>query len=435
MRQLHTNKSSYYEMGEEKMSNYKEVKCIRCGRPMETAYYDSCPYCKKDGYNINYETIYDCNNKKLPEKIEEWDGIYRFKDFYSLSEKAPYISLGEGNTPLHKLRRIGKELGLNHLYMKDESKNPTMFHKDRMCSLIVSKALADGAPGVVISSTGNQGAATAAYAAAANLPCVVFTTPNVSATMKTLMQAYGAQVFVTPTMEDRGIIMEKLVRELGYYPASGLASPPIGSSCFGVDGYKSIAFEVFEQMGNEIPDWFVIPISYGDTLYGISKGMKDLKEMGYTDKLPKLIAAEVFHAAETNLKEENEIPVEQPSKPSVQTSIATGWVTYQTLRALKECGGMARTSHDEEALAMQQRLAKTEGVYAETASCASLVALEKLVKEGIVTPDDKVVVLITSTGIKDPETTNSYLPKVPCIKPTLEEFKKAMKDSYGIEVK
>ena len=96
---------------------------------------------------------------------------------------------------------------------------------------------------------------------------------------------------------------------------------------------------------------------------------------------------------------------------------------------------MARTSHDEEALAMQQRLAKTEGVYAETASCASLVALEKLVKEGIVTPDDKVVVLITSTGIKDPETTNSYLPKVPCIKPTLEEFKKAMKDSYGIEVK
>ena len=106
--------------------------------------------------------------------------------------------------------------------MKDESKNPTMSHKDRMCSLIVSKALADKAPGIVISSTGNQGAAAAAYAAVAGLPCVVFTTPNVSETMKTLMQAYGAQVFVTPTMSDRGIIMEKLVREMGYYPASGL---------------------------------------------------------------------------------------------------------------------------------------------------------------------------------------------------------------------
>lgn len=416
------------------MGSYKEVRCIRCKKPMETAYYDSCPYCKAKGYNVNYETVYDCAGKRLPDKTDESIGIYRYKEFYSIGENAPYVSLGEGNTPLHKLDRIGREIGLNHLYMKDESKNPTMSHKDRMCSLIVSKALADKAPGIVISSTGNQGAAAAAYAAVAGLPCVVFTTPNVSDTMKTLMQAYGAQVFVTPTMSDRGIIMEKLVREMGYYPASGLLSPPIGSSCFGIDGYKSIAFEVFEQLGNQVPDWFVVPISYGDTLYGISKGMKDLKEMGYIDRLPGLAAAEVFHAAEQNLKQDNEIPVEQPSKPSIQTSIATGWVTCQTLKALKECGGVARTSKDEEALAMQKRFAKTEGIYAETASCASLVVLEKLAAEGKIKPDDKVVVLITSTGLKDPGTTNLYLPEVPCIEPTLEAFKKAMKDSYGLEV-
>lgn len=416
------------------MSNYKKVRCARCGKPMETAYYDSCPHCKREGYNVNYETVYDCVGRTLPERADESIGIYRYRDFYSLGENDAYVSLGEGNTPLHKLSRIGREMGLNNLYMKDESKNPTMSHKDRMCSLIVAKALADNAPGVVISSTGNQGAATAAYAAVAGLPCVVFTTPNVSDTMKTLMQAYGAQVFVTPTMADRGIIMEKLVRELGYYPASGLVSPPIGSSCFGVDGYKSIAFEVFEQLGDQAPDWFVIPISYGDTLYGISKGMKDLKEMGYIDRLPRLVAAEVFHAAEENLNQGNEIPVEQPSKPSIQTSIATGWVTYQTVSALRDCEGTARTSNDDEALAMQKRLAKTEGVYAETASCASLVALEKLVKEEKIKPDDKVVVLITSTGLKDPGTTNLYLPEVPCIEPTLEAFKKAMKDSYGLEV-
>lgn len=412
----------------------KEVRCVRCERRMETPYWESCPNCRKEGIQVNYKTIYDCNGKKLPTLQNEEIGIYRFKDFFPIEKDDPYISLGEGNTPLHRLSRLGEKMGLHNLYMKDESKNPTMSHKDRMCSLIVSKALAEHAPGVVISSTGNQGAATAAYAAVAGLPCVVFTTPNVSPTMKILMQAYGAQVFVTPTMADRGIIMEKLVHEMGYYPASGLVSPPIGSSCFGVDAYKSIAFEVYEQMGNAVPDWFVIPISYGDTLYGISKGMEDLKEMGYISKLPRLAGAEVFHAAENNLAEGNKIPKEQPSEPSIQTSIATGWVTYQTLEALRKCGGTARTSNDDEALKMQKRFAETEGIFAETASCASLVVLEKLVKEGKIKPDEKVVVLITSTGIKTPDITQLYVPEVPCINPELEDFKKAMKESYGIAV-
>ncbi|MBQ6388483.1 MAG: pyridoxal-phosphate dependent enzyme [Mogibacterium sp.] len=416
------------------MSAYRGVRCIRCGKKKETKYWEACPYCKSEGFNINYETIYECSGMSLPPAADESEGIYRFRQFYSMADCDTAVSLGEGNTPLHRLDRIGRELGLNSLYMKDESRNPTMSHKDRMCSLIVSKALADGAPGLVIASTGNQGAATAAYASAAGLPCVVFTTPNVSDTMKIFMQAYGAQVFITSTMSDRGVIMEKLVKELGYYPASGVESPPIGSSCFGVDGYKSIAFEVYEQMGGTCPDWFVIPISYGDTLYGISKGMNDLKAMGLIDKLPKLAAAEVFHAAEQNLADRNEIPQEMPSGPSIQTSIATSWVTYQTLRALEKCGGTARSSCDEEALEMQMRLARLEGVFAEPASCAALVALEKLVKEGKIRSDDKVVVLITSTGVKTAEVSEAVLPEIPCIEPTLESFRKAMKGSYSIEV-
>lgn len=415
------------------MGYYIGARCARCGKPKETPDYVTCPHCKAEGYNINYETVYDCQDAKLPEKNKD-KGIYRFKEFFALEEDAPFVSLGEGNTPLYRLEHLGKEFGLSNLYMKDESKNPTMSHKDRMESLIVSKAVADGAPGVVISSTGNQGAATAAYASVAGIPCVVFTTPNVSPTMKTLMQVYGAKVFVTASMKERGVIMEKLVNELGYCPTSGLASPPVGSSCFGIDGYKSIAFEVFEQLDNQAPDWFIIPISYGDTLYGVSKGMNDLKTMGYIDKLPRLVGAEVFHAAERNLEENNEIPVEQPSKPSIQTSIATGWVTYQTVRALKECDGLARTSEDAEALEMQKRLARTEGIYAETASCASLVALEKLVKEQKIKSDEKVVVLITSTGIKDPGTTMISLPEAPHIEPTLESLRKAMMEQYNCEI-
>ncbi|MCI9666053.1 MAG: pyridoxal-phosphate dependent enzyme [Angelakisella sp.] len=416
------------------MSWYKEAVCMRCGRPLDGKFYDACPKCAEESVNVNYRTIYDLSSAKLPAAETTQPGIYRFRDFYPLEDSDPVVSIGEGNTPLHRLERMGKQLGLEQLWMKDESKNPTMSHKDRLCSLIISKALAEKAPGITISSTGNQGAAAAAYAAVAGLPCVIFTTSNVSPSMKTLMQAYGASVFVTPSMADRGVIMEKLVRELDFVPASGVMSPPIGSSCFGIDAYKSIAFEVFEQMGGRVPDWFVVPISYGDTLYGIYKGMCDLKEMGYIEKVPKFAAAEVFHAVENTIKAGSSDPIPQPSEPSIQTSIATGFCAYHTVQAVKDSGGAARSSHDPEALKMQQRLAKTEGVFGESASVASLVVLEKLLKEGVVRPDEKVVVLMTSTGVKTPEVTDMWVPEIPCIQPTLADFRSAMESSYGIKI-
>jgi len=415
------------------MSWYQKTLCARCGAPLERNFYDACPHCQKEGVNVNYSTIYNLMSAKLPPRDGSQSGIYRFRDFFAIGENDPVVSIGEGNTPLYHLRRLGKKLGLSQLYMKDESKNPTMSHKDRMCSIIVSKALAEGALGLTISSTGNQGASTAAYCAAASLPCVIFTTPNVSSTMKTLMQVYGASVFVTPTMADRGIIMEKLVCEMGFVPASGLMSPPIGSSCFGIDGYKTIAFEVFEQMNNQVPDWFVVPISYGDTLYGIYKGMRDLQVMNCIKEIPKFVAAEVFGAVENTLAANSDVPIPQPSEPSLQTSIATGYCAYHTVHAVRDSHGEARSSHDDEALKMQQMLAQTEGIFAEPSSVASLVVLEKLVKEGKIRSNDKVVALITSTGIKDPDTASSYLPKIPCINPTLDEFRSAMKSNYGYE--
>ncbi len=411
------------------MSRFERAVCFRCGRPLSGKFYEPCPECAKEGVNVNYRTEFDLRGAKLPAKNDQ-PGIYRFREFFAIDDDTPVVSIGEGNTPLHRLDRLGKKLGFNNLYMKDESKNPVMSHKDRMCSLMVTRALAEGAPGMVIGSTGNQGAAVAAYAAAANLPCVIFTTPNVSESMKVLMQAYGASVFVTRDMNERGVILEKLVRELGFSPASGIVSPPMGSNCFALDGYKTISYEVYEQMDHQAPDWFVVPISYGDTMYGIYKGMNDLKEMGYIEEVPKFAAAEVFGAAENTIKAGSDDPIAQPSEPSIQTSIATGYVAYHTVQAIKASKGEARTSHDEEALAMQKLLAQTEGVFAETASVASLVVAQKLLEEGKIKPDDKVVVLITSTGVKTPDVAAKWLPSVPTIGPTLEELRKAMEENY-----
>lgn len=415
------------------MNYYEKTICPNCSKEITTKFYEACPSCKKERILVNYETIYDLKNAKLVKNIEE-RGIYKYSSFYPLNEDSTKISIGEGDTPLLKLERLGKLWEVDNLYIKDESKNPTMSHKDRMCSLMISKAIEMGAPGVAIASTGNQGASVAAYCAVAKIPCVIFTTPNVSSAMKTLMQSFGAYVFITQNMKDRVIMMKKLVEEYNYFPASGLEDPPIGSCCYAIDAYKSIAFEIFEQLGNKVPDYFIVPISYGDTLYGISKGMSDLKEMGLIKNSPKFIAAEVFGAAKTSLSKKSEIPLHVETTSSIQTSIAAGDITYLTLKSLKDNNGLAEISTDEEALQMQKLLCRTEGILAEASSVSGLVVFKKMLERKIISSTDTVVLLLTSTGLKTPEITDSWIEKTPYIEPNIADFKEKMLKIYNYKI-
>jgi len=417
------------------MSYFVKAVCSRCGKPLTGHHYDACPHCAAEGVNANYDTIYDLRGAKLPPIDSKEPGIFRFRDFLPIGDGDPVISLQEGNTPLRHLKNLGERLGVPKLYVKDESRNPTWSQKDRLAAIMVSRALAAGAPGMVCSSTGNQGAATAAYCAVAGMPCVVFTTANVSPEMKTLMQAYGAYLFVTPTMPDRVKIMKKVVAELGFVPASGMPKPPIGSDCFGLDGYKTIAYEIYEQCGGELPDWVVFSISYGGTLEGVYRGFRDLKEMGYIDKIPKLAAAERYGPAMHTLASGQDDPIPQKEdSPSILTSMATPMVAYHTVRAIKQSGGTARCVTDEETIAMQKVLAQTEGIFPEVSSVPPLVAIEKLAKEGVIKPEEKVAFVLTSTGLKGLGIAQSWLPEIPMIEPELPDFCAALKNNYGISL-
>ncbi len=420
------------------LNSFVGVECIRCGRPLaDNLIFDGCPYCKDQGYNVNYKTKY--NYSYLAKRIEAGEkpfsgkGVWRYRQLLPIKDNTVPITLDEGNTPLRLLRKLGRQLDLNNLYVKDESRNPTWSYKDRLCSVAVTKAVEDGAEAITISSTGNHGAATAAYAAAAGIPCVVFTIPQVPDTMKTLMQSYGAFVVATPTPIDRWTLMKQCVREFSWVPISGYVSPPIGSNPYGIDGYKSISFEIFEELG-EVPDFVSVPAAYSDGLYGIWCGMTDLRELRLTEKLPKMIAAEVFGSLKTTLQDKSTKPVSVDSKWSVSFSIAGSLGTYQGLAALKESNGLAETSNDDETMKMQKALASTEGLYAEASSVTSLVALGKLRKAGKIQADDNVVAVITSTGLKDPAETAKYLPKVPLIQPNLSDLSKVLKQQYGFSI-
>lgn len=423
------------------MSYFKKTRCILCGHEGSgNEVFDGCPNCAQKGIFTNYTTEYDFSGvskeqiKRNFKSGKKAKGLWAYKDFYPLKPESKEITIGEGNTTLLHCERLGKELGLSNLYIKNESQNPTWSYKDRLCSVAVAKAVEVGAPVVTVSSTGNHGASAAAYAAAAGIPCVVFTIPQVPDTMKTFIQSYGASVLMTPTPGDRWKIMKQCVKDFGWYPISGYVSPPIGSNPYGIDGYKSIAFELYDELG-ELPEFIAVPSAYSDGLYGTWKGVRDLIDIGIASVKTRMIASEVYGSLKETLKQKASEPlVVNTGSWTVSFSISGPRGTNQGYAALRESNGLAETSSDDETMKMQLKLAKLEGIYAEASSVTTLVAIKKLAISGEIKPNDRVVAVITSSGLKDTGSTAKVLPEIPLINPDKKELLSALKSNYGIVI-
>ncbi len=417
----------------------KGIACPRCkyvGTPADA--YDGCPRCKTQNIAVNMATFYDFSQDtdelKAAFLSESGPGIWRHRAFLPVDDSVSPVTIGEGNTPLLHCKKLGKILGLNNLYIKNESVNPSWSFKDRLCSVGVTRAVQDKASTITVSSTGNHGAAAAAYAAAAGIPCIVFTLTEVPPVMKMLMQAYGAYVFALDEPNDRWKIMEWCVKNLGWFPMSGYNTDVIGSNCYAVDGYKTISFELFEQL-QDLPDYIVVPNAYSDGLFGIWKGVQDLRAIGLTDKKCRMVSAEVLGSLKRTFDQKSVKIIELEYLPSVASSIATNIGTWQGYTALIESDGLADVAADNELLEMQLLLAKNEGIYAEISSVSSLVVAEKLAKAKQLHPDDSIVAIITSSGLKFADETISRSAKVPIIKADPEDLFNTAKNIYSLDLK
>lgn len=424
------------------------LQCLRCrGRFDEPRLFAGCPRCRAQGVAVNLTVEYDLAPLVgvTPDTFAASSpagarasgacvakSLWRFRHLLPVRSSSP-VSLGEGATPLVPLERLGRRLGLRRLYAKDESQNPTWSYKDRLCSVAVTHAVETGARVITISSTGNHGAATAAYAARAGVPCVIFTLASVPETMKTLMQAYGAAVVSCPTPESRWELMRQGVERFNWYPTSGFVMPPVGSNPWGVEGYKTIAYEIAEDLGWVAPDVVVVPSAYSDGLYGIWKGWTELQAMGLVKQAPRMIAAEPFgplaHALERGLPAP-EI-VEAPG-PSVAFSIASRYGTWQGLAALRDSGGIGVRLTDEGILEAQRALAREEGVFVEPSSAASLTAVMQLAGRKALDPEQTIVVVLTSAGLKDPGATRAWLPPVPAADGDFDRLLRVLREAYGL---
>ncbi|WP_217617193.1 pyridoxal-phosphate dependent enzyme [Cellulomonas sp. GbtcB1] len=351
-------------------------------------------------------------------------GVFRFAPLLPVDPAGPLVSLGEGGTPLVPVPRAAEAAGLAEgaLLVKDESRNPAWSYKDRLAAVAVTKAVQQGHDTVVDASTGNHGAATAAYAARAGLRCVVLTVASVPETMKTLMQSYGADVVAFDDPRDRWVVMRAGVEQRGWVPVSGYLSPPSGSNPFGVGGYKTIAYEVWEQLGGRVPDAVVAPVAYGDGIAGMVRGFRDLVALGLADRVPRMVAAEPFGPHEAALRDGFVPGAAVPAGPTVAFSIGSSMATWQAWDALRSTAGAAAPADDEAVMRAQATLAATEGLYLEASSVITYAVLPTLVARGAVRADETVVLLGTSTGLKDVGATAARLAPVPVIAPTLAAF-------------
>ena len=408
------------------------LRCPRCAaeRPDTVDPYAVCTPCDAAGYHVNPFPVYDLTG--LPEAAARPDrnraGVFAWQHLLPVRPDGPVVSLREGGTPLLPLPRTADRLGVGGLFLKDESRNPTWSYKDRLIAVAVTRAVQDGAETVVVASTGNHGAAAAAYAAAAGLRCVVLTLESVPQTMKVLMQSYGADVVALHRGPDRWALLRQGVLQRGWVPLSGFVDPPAGSNPFGIDGYKTIAYEIVAELGRA-PDVLVAPTAYGDGLTGVLRGFDDLLALGVVDRVPRMVAAEPLGPYSDAVAHGFRPGVTVPARPSVAFSIATPVATYQGYSAVTRSGGAAGAADENEIMSAQLRLAREEGVYLEASAVVPVAVLAKLRATGAVTAGEQVVLLGTSTGLKDIGATAAHLPPVPVVEPTLAALDAAIQGS------
>lgn len=392
------------------MGHVVGLQCVRCTTQFALDHYDrDCPVCRPK-VRSNLVVAYD-NSLRVKREKPAADAprtLWRYGDVLPVSSNEA-VSLGEGGSPLHKLAAVASELGMKSFYGKDESRNPTWSFKDRLACLAVSSAKKLGAKVIVSSSSGNAGAAAAAYAAKAKIPCVVFTFKGTSGPMLHQMRSYGAQVIAVENKKDRWTLMEHAVRNFGWFPTSPFFGPVAGSNPLGIDGYKTLAYEITEQLGWRVPDWCVLPVCYGDALVGMWRGFEDMMAFGWTDRMPRFAAAEIYGSLERAMAEKAEAPDEMPkTHDTVAVSIGATQATYQALDILRRSNGHAVTATNDEMMHWQSMLAGREGLYVEPSSAATFVAVQKLKERGIIGAGDAVVTLLTASGLKDTAATAKY---------------------------
>lgn len=328
--------------------------------------------------------------------------LWRYIELMPVSGEVGAVSLKEGGTPLYRAEKLASSLGLRELYIKNEGANPTGSFKDRGMSIGVTKALEIGARAVGCASTGNTSASLAAYSARAGLECYVLL-PRGNIAMGKLAQAvlHGAKVI---GIKDNFDVALRLAREASERFDIYLLN---SINPWRLEGQKSEGFEIADQLDFDPPDRVVLPVGNCGNISAIWKGLKEFRELGLIDELPKMtgVQAEGASPVVEAIKEGREIVerVEHPDTIATAIRIGAPVNAPKALRAIRESGGTAIAVSDEEIIEGQKLLARKLGVGVEPASASSIAGLKRLLETGEVNKDERIVCVTTGHALKDPD--------------------------------
>ena len=388
-----------------------QVKCWDCGSSVKDQYADTCPKC---GGLLTVEMNLEPLMGKRPKDLHVRPlGVWRYAPFMPV-DISNAVSIQEGGTPLYKCDALGKELGIKNIWVKYEGANPTGSFKDRGMTIGVSHAVEIGAKMVGCASTGNTSASLAAYAAKAGLKCAVFL-PSGKVAAGKLAQAmfFGAKVVSIDGNFDDALRIARDLSEEKYLYLLNSINP------YRPEGQKSVLFEIMDQLAYDVPDRIVLPVGNAANIWAVYKAITELKKIGWIDKVPKLtgIQAEGSMPVTAAFAKGNKdfIPEDHPETVATAIRIGNPVSGRKALAAIYNTGGYSTSVTDEQILEAQRLLGRKEGVGVEPASAASVAGVKKLLAEGIIDKDERVVCICTGNALKDPDTIISYCePPVKC---------------------
>ncbi len=326
--------------------------------------------------------------------------MWRYREVMPVIDDANIITLGEGGTPLLKAERLAAATGINTVLIKDEGVNPTGSFKARGLGAAVSKAKELGQMRLTMPSAGNAAGAMSAYAAVGGMEAHVFMPKDAPIANKVECEAYGAKLtLVDGFITDAGQMSQRAAEELGLFDVSTLREP------YRAEGKKTMGYEIVEQLGFEVPDVIVYPTGGGTGIVGIWKALDEMEQLGWIgSERPRMVCVQAEGCAPLvaayEKGEEFAEPFPNPRTLAAGMRVPAAIGDFLVIRAVRESGGTAVTVSDDEMVAGMGEMARTEGVFAAPEGGATLAAMRKLIDGGLISRDERVLLLVTGNGHK-----------------------------------
>jgi threonine synthase len=414
-----------------KVSFVSTYRCAKCGKTYEN---ENVPPNDGCGGRIDIELDIEAlkNTVDKATLADRESGLWKYFEFFPLTKRESIVTLGEGNTALLESKRLAEKMNLKHLFLKDETTNPSGSFKDRPICVGVSRAVEDGVKTVAAASSGNAAASMSTYSARAGLEAIVFVPESAPAGKLIHLRTLGANVFRVKK-EKEGVDPTTTLLRTACDQLNWIPCPSFGPfNCFQYEGTKSIAYEISEQMNWTPPDWILFPTGSGGLMSGTMKGFSEFKQIGLIDEIPRPVVVQPEGCAPiVRAFKEGQSPLDIKPWDSNRT-VAGGladpfpWDGDAALKYLKSEDGKAISVPDSLIEQYLVELGKLEGIFAEPSGVAALAGLELLLEEGTIDATDRVVVPITGSGFKDLATPDRLTPEVRVIIPSVKELKSAL---------